>query len=248
MSTSLTSPRLLPLPDGFGATRDALHQLAYFAIAPRRYSQTGKLGLRWTPGGFGTPFYRAGEGDEQVRMETDRLVVKTGDSQRSTDVSSIREATDFLGVDYSVEWFEFHDPLDPWDPDGPLDIDTEAARRLADWFGFGTLALEHLRRTPGAEDVSLVQLWPEHFDPAVELGSVERSRRASYGASPGDREHDEPYLYVSPWSKADRSDDYWNDDAFGGASLAYSRLLEADDPLATAVAFLSEGHRLLMSG
>lgn len=69
---------------------------------------------------------------------------------------------------------------------------------------------------------------------------------ARYGASPGDDAHPEPYLYVAAWGEIDRSDPYWNDTAFNGASLAYRRLLAADDQYATALAFLRRGHTRLV--
>jgi hypothetical protein len=69
-------------------------------------------------------------------------------------------------------------------------VDPGAAAAIADWFGFATHVLERFR-TSGAEEMSRVQLWPEHFDPAVEAGSADRGQRASYGASPGDDAHPE---------------------------------------------------------
>lgn len=245
-------PELGPLPDTFASTRDALHQLAFFVLAPRRYDHAGRLGLTATPGGVGTPWFEVGSGWERVRTERDLLVVETADApdatpaeRRDTRPTSVRDACAFVGIEYRTTWFEdFHDPLAPWDPDRPVDVDAEAAAALADWFAFGTAALERLRATPGAVDPSPVQLWPEHFDPATELGSTDDGTRASYGASPGDADHDGPYLYVAPWTAPD-AHEYWDDDAFGGASLSHAALLAADDQLATAVEFLRRGSALL---
>ncbi len=94
--------------------------------------------------------------------------------------------------------------------------------------------------------MSRVQLWPEHFDPAFEMGSSADDSTASYGASAGDSAHPEPYLYIAAWGSIDRSDRFWNDSTFNGASLGYRTLLEADDPYATALAFVEKGHRKLM--
>lgn len=238
--------RLAPLPESFATTRDALHQLAFFAVAPKRYTATGKLGLRWTHGGYGTPFYATPDGDEQVRVDRGVLVVQTGSTVRTHAPTTISESADFLGIAYRQEWFpDFHDPLTPADPQAPLTIDRAAAGALGDWFGFATAVLERLRRTPGATGVGRVQLWPEHFDPAVELGDADKGQRASYGASPGDAEHPEPYLYVAAWGEIDRSDPYWNDHAFNGASLPYGSLLTADAPVALALDFLQRGHAQL---
>jgi hypothetical protein len=227
------------LPDSFAATREAIHQIAFFAVAPKRFEATGKLGLRYTSGGLGTPFF--GD-DEQVRIEGDTLVHQHGDQVRSTPLTTVRAATTFLGLDYRPVWFDgFHDPLSPADPDTPLEVDAAAAASLADWFGFSTHVLERARRA--APDASRVQLWPEHLDPAFEMGDTDT--RASYGGSPGDAAHPEPYLYVAAWGTINRSDRYWNDEAFNGASLTYGHLLAADDPYDMALRFLADGHRRL---
>ncbi|MGH8874984.1 MAG: hypothetical protein ACRDVM_07020, partial [Acidimicrobiia bacterium] len=51
--------RLVQLPDGFASTREALHQLAHYVLAPARHSANTKIGLRFTRGGFGSPFFGA---------------------------------------------------------------------------------------------------------------------------------------------------------------------------------------------
>lgn len=231
--------RLTPLPDGYDRTRRSLHQIAFFAVAPARYAVTGKLGLRFTARGFGTPFFG---NDEQIRAEGGRLVYQEGDQVRTVDVANLDEACAFCGVPYREVWFEdFHDQLAPIGPAAPLEIATDAARTVGDWFGFATLVLERARRLAGAEDVSRVQLWPEHFDSAVEMGSNERGERASYGASPGDDTHPEPYLYVAAWGEIDRDDPYWNDTTFNGASFSYKAILESDDQVETAIEFFRGG-------
>ena len=81
---------------------------------------------------------------------------------------------------------------------------------LADWFGFGCSVLEELRAGAPDADATRCQLWPEHFDLAIELGDADSGARAAYGASPGDAGHPDPYLYVSPWSEPP-ADPHWND-------------------------------------
>ncbi len=71
-----------------------------------------------------------------------------------------------------------------------------------------------------------------------------KGKRANYGASPGDDDHDEPYLYVGPWS-AKVSGELWNARGFDGAELTYSELLEAADQRRTALDFMCERHRAL---
>jgi hypothetical protein len=237
--------RLEELPANYTETRKSLHQLAFFALAPKRFDATGKLGLRYTYRGFGTPFFGR---DEQVRVEDGRLVVQVRDEIRSTVPASVSDAARFVGVDYQETWFEgFHDPLRPVDPDAPMAIESQAARAVGDWFGFSTHVLERARRTPGAVDVSRVQLWPEHFDPAFEMGNADTGQRASYGASPGDDGIPEPYLYVAAWGEIDHTNPLWNATSFNGAYLSYSDLLAADDQVSTALSFLTARHEALTS-
>ena len=97
-------------------------------------------------------------------------------------------------------------------------------RFLGDWYGFAYSVLEELRAGAGAgaRRPARVQLWPEHFDAAVDLGAEAGGRRATFGASPGDGEHPEPYLYVAPWSPPDDGE-LWNATAFTGAELTSPR-------------------------
>lgn len=234
---------LNPLPPGFVVTRDALHQIAFFAVSPARYRAVGRMGLRATPGGFGTPEFEG----RVVRVEGAMLVDERRQGSATQMITTVRDACEFLGVDYEVDWYQtFRDPLTPVDPDTDLEVDETAARSLGDWFGFGFNVLETLRSYGSPDDdVSTVQLWPEHFDPAIEMGSQESGLRASYGLSPGDPAHDDPYVYVSAWGEIDRSNPYWNDDAFNGSSLGYTELMRSPDPAKRALDFLLEGHRIL---
>jgi hypothetical protein len=84
----LGSYRRLPeLPAGYDPGRRALHQIAFFAVAPKRFAQSGKLALRYTHRGFGTPFFGQ---NEQVRVEDDLLVYQQGDQIRSTPITTLR--------------------------------------------------------------------------------------------------------------------------------------------------------------
>lgn len=232
------SRRLGPAPAGLVATRDDLHRLAYGVIALTRHGVNGKFGLRYTAGGLGTPFF--GD-DQQVRVEgTDLVVVRDG-AVTATPITTLAAAGAVVGVEPSFEPAAEHDSPQLGDIDRVLDLDSASMDFLGDWFGFGTALLEELRVTPGAEDVGRVQLWPGHLDPAVEVGSMDAGQRATYGASPGDQAHDEPYLYVGAWGDVDRSDPYWNETNFNGASLAYSEILAAEDQFGTALEFLRAG-------
>ncbi len=204
--------RLAALPEGFAQTRLALHRLAEQTISPAREAANGKIGLRWTLGGFGTPFF--GE-DEQLRVEHGALV-----RQRGGRASLER-------------------PL--------AGVDAAAASALGEYYGFATSVLEALRAGSGAAlEPSRVQLWPEHFDVSVELGVESEGRRAGYGASPGDDEHPEPYLYVVPWGEVP-SGPRWHAHGFAGAELSYAELLAAADQRALALEFLEGCLRELQS-
>jgi hypothetical protein len=122
-----------------------------------------------------------------------------------------------------------------------LDVDSAAARALADWYGFSSSVLEQLRAEgPRKFEASRVQLWPEHFDLAVVMGSEAAGRRANYGCSPGDEQHPEPYVYVAPFEPAAARGEGWNATGFAGAELSYAELLGAGDQRARALDFLRD--------
>jgi len=237
-------PRLGPLPDGLTETRASLHQLAYFVLAPARHRANTKIGLRHTADGFGTPFFG---GDAQIRVDGLDLVVQRGHQAERFPLTTVNQACEAAGVAYRPDWFpRFGDPLLPVDPNRPLAVDVACVSAIAALFGFATGVLEELRasaRLP--QRPSRVQLWPEHFDVAVELGDPEAGARASYGASPGDEHHQNPYLYVSAWSEIDRSNSFWNDPHFNGASLPFEDLVDADDQRRAAFDFYREGQQAL---
>ena len=232
-----------PVPDHYPVRRDDLHRLAYGVVSNARKAANGKFGLRWTMGGFGTPFF----GDDvQVRVEGRLLVVQRGDSVDCQPITTLRAASEFLGVEANSDQAE-HDTVALGDLDRPLTVDEELVAFIGDWFGMATAALEELRCTPGGVDPSRVQLWPGHFDPAAELGDAgsDPVTRATYGASPGDAAHPEPYLYVGPWGPVETADPFWNDTAFTGASLPYAALLDDPDPCGTALDFYRQAHTRL---
>jgi hypothetical protein len=78
--------------------------------------------------------------------------------------------------------------------DRRLSVDAKACTELGEFYAFVAEALP----SPG-------QIWPEHFDLAVDVNQV------NFGGSPGDATHPEPYLYVGPWDRTDAStfDDPW---------------------------------------
>jgi hypothetical protein len=121
----------------------------------------------------------------------------------------------------------------------PLDVDDIASRWLGDFYGLAYGALEALRADPRDGDAPTpVRLWPEHFDIAIEMGDEATGLRANYGASPGDDDHAEPYVYVGPWT-ARPEGALWNARSFPGAELTLSELLAADDHRAAVDAFFA---------
>jgi hypothetical protein len=236
---------LRPIPDleTFVATRDALHVLAEHVLAPARHRATGRIGLRATEGGFGTPPF--GDAGEVVRVAGTDLVIERAGDERVVPITTIGAAAGAVGITPGAPT-EVYTPDTPLEPDRPLPIDDRAADVLARWYAFGTRALEDLRAEADAADTaSEVQLWPEHFDLGLDLGDESRGARATFGASPGDRYHAQPYLYVQPWNKGLPPDDFWNDTTFTGASLQYEDLLAANDQMALAGDFLRRGRAVL---
>jgi hypothetical protein len=213
------------------ATRRSLHALAEHTVAPARHAASGRIGLRFTRRGFGTPYFGTGR---QVRVEAGRLVV---DGLEHTP-ATLGEASTLTGVPLGMPP-EVYVPATPAAPDTHLPVNPVAAEALGAWFGFAWSVLEQLRFDGRPLSPGRVQLWPEHFDPAVELGEEVAGRRASFGASPGDGAHPDPYLYVAPWRK--RTGAFWNDGTFSGATLTYATLLAADDQRRTALAFFRQG-------
>lgn len=154
-----------------------------------------------------------------MKVAGTELMVTGGGVRTSQLITTLRAAGQFVGVEPSFEPAAEHDSPELGDMDRLLTIDEEAMTFLGDWFGFSTAVLEELRLTGRAQDVGRVQLWPGHLDSAVEVGSMDAGQRATYGAFPGDHAHDESYLYVGAWGDVDRSDPYWNETNFNGASL-----------------------------
>jgi hypothetical protein len=220
--------RLGALPAELAGTRDALHRLARQVISPARERANGKVGLRFTRGGFGTPFFAE---DVQLRVVSDQLVVQSGERERSARITTLARMAEHVGAELLPEQVS----------DGePLRVSPPAAAFLGDWFGFGAWVLEELRaRAPDELEPSRVQLWPEHFDLALELGVEHAGRRAAYGASPGDELHRQPYLYVAPWSEPPPGD-LWQARAFRGAELPYATLMAAENQREAALSFFEE--------
>jgi hypothetical protein len=206
-------PPLEALPADFADARATLHRVAEDVLKPKRQLETGnEIALGFTPNGFGTPAWERGN-----------------DSGTSGLIRV--EGAEIVTVEGDSET---RHPI--------AGVETAAAAALADWFAFGTVVLAELLSQHPDSDVAPIRLWPEHFDVASELGAEAVGHRATYGASPGDEEHSEPYLYVGPWDRS-ISGDLWNATSFFGAELGHRDLLAADDQIAAALGFM--GSRVL---
>jgi len=156
------------------------------------------------------------------------VIVSRGGERREPLVS-VRHAAAAIGFDLTGADEEL--------AAAPLAIDSTVSRFVGDWFGFVTSVLEQLRaESPEDWEPSRVQLWPEHFDVAVEIGSEQAESRTALGGSPGDETHPEPYLYVAPWT-ARPEGELWQASGFPGAELSYAELLAAPDQRALALEF-----------
>lgn len=243
---SLAAWRPLPatLPSTFVSTRLALHAVAEHVVCPARFHANGKIGLRFTRAGFGTPFFWGGGDTRQVRVEAGQLVVADGGGLHRHAVTTLGDAAVAAGVALGAPT-EVFTPTTAADPDTPLAVDRASARLLGEWFGLAAAALEQVRADlPEADPPARVQLWPEHFDLATDLGTEADGSRLTFGASPGDAANPEPYLYVLPWAEVERGG-FWNADSFTGALLPYAALAGVADPRAAALDFFRAGKEAL---
>ncbi len=204
----------------------------------------GRFGLRVTPGGFGTPEF--GSDVVRVRVSGGLLLRESGGTDRATstaieiDGASLAELASVAGVDLGADLNVGHDTPELGDVDEVLRVDGASARALAGWFAKTGAALDLVVSATSIDAApTLVQLWPEHFDAALDLAAGP-DRRVNLGGSPGDGFRSDPYLYVGPWT-ADRPGDaaFWN--APFGAVLGYQALAAEPDPVAAAAAFFMHG-------
>jgi len=103
----------------------------------------------------------------------------------------------------------------------------------------------------GNEDALPVRCWPHHFDLATILYLTPGDQRTGgpqvgIGLSPGDENHDEPYLYVTPWPHPEARSElpplpagFWRPDGFFGAVLPGSEWAASPDQPGTGARFLN---------
>ena len=237
-----------PLAPQFAESRDALQRVAVHIVARARSQATGRFGLRVTVGGFGTPEF--GDDLTRVRVSGGYLIRESGGTGGAStaataiDGATLAELADFADVDLGADLEVGHDTPPLGDACQRLVVHDAVAGGLGAWYSLVACALDRVvaGASPGAAP-TLVQLWPEHFDVALDLAAAPE-RRVNLGGSSGDGYHADPYLYVGPWT-ADRPGDpeFWN--APFGAVFGYDEVRRAHDPLDAAVRFFERGIGLL---
>jgi hypothetical protein len=221
------------LPATFAATREALHALACYVIAPARLASDGHIGLRPVEGGIGTPWLEDGS---RVRVSGAYLVVDVDGVGCARPITTLRDAAALAGVALDPRPPVGSD-LPPFEPDAALPVDRRASLALGSWYALGSDVLDRLT-PPDAAVVSERQLWPEHFDLAVVV-TPGRRPAVNVGFGPGDSFSDEPYVYVGPFDRTGLDDAFWN--APFGAFRTRRELLAGGDPVAAAGAFIADG-------
>ena len=95
------SPRLSPLPDGFGAAVSSLHRIAEDVVALAR-KPDNEIALEPTPGGFGTPEFEWEGATHQVRVEGAELVREVDGRQQRTPLE-----VDPVAAAALADWYAF---------------------------------------------------------------------------------------------------------------------------------------------
>jgi hypothetical protein len=232
---------LTTLPSTFAATRGAMHALAEQVVAPARFHVDGHIGLRPAPGGFGTPEFGAGE---VVRIEGVDIVHERQGVVRRGALTTLRAAAGFVGVPLGAP--DVYEAATAHDADAPLDLDLASATAIAGWFDHADRLLTALSALHPDVPATAAQLWPEHFDLAIELGDEAAGTRGTYGASLGDETIDEPYLYATAWDPARRVGrlaEY----PFG-AARRYREVVADGNPGRSGLAFFSTCAQLVLEG
>jgi len=225
--------------DSLRATRASLHALAEHVMAATQYAHKRRLGLRQATGGFATqPFVVDGAerrlavvGTELVRRDLD---LRGEATERRIPITGLRAAARLAEGTVGMP-SDAYEPSPLPDPDADLAIDPRAAALIAGFYALVQAALVVFTAELAAEGPSEIQLWPEHFDVATTIS------RVNYGGSPGDADHDEPYLYVGPFEPPPRSG-FWNEPF--GASRPWGEVAGVDD----ALRFFREGRAARRQG
>ena len=242
------------LPDEWPTQRETLRRLATHVLAQAQAIETGHVALMPIPGGFGTPQF--GEQRRRVRLVGGSLWLEAASAPDSdgdgtiatTSVhmvagSTLRSLCNAIGFEPSADFSVGHDTPPLGDPDEMLMVDSDTTTVLGDWFHLGQRAVDLTVASFPDPQATVARLWPEHFDVGLDLAVEPRGKpgvRTNIGAAAGDDVHQEPYLYVAPWGpERPGPAEFWN--APFGATLGFSDLDAAENPLTTAAEFLLHG-------
>jgi hypothetical protein len=199
-------------------TRNALHDVARFVLAADLEGTTELVTLRAADGGFAQPERLVDGLQRRIRIDGTALVVQHGENEEWAPLTTLGAAAESASVSL---------PTDAPAADKALEIDATHAELLAEFFALTHSALAEFRRRHAGERPTIAQLFPHHFDLAITMQEV------NFGGSPGDKDHDEPYLYVGPWSLSPHSE--WNE--AWGASMPWSQQTTAEQ----AIEFFERG-------
>jgi len=209
-------------PSELGKARLELHYAAQLVSAPGTTLLPGRADyshttLRWDPeldALAGPPV-----GEQSLRaalvFESLELGVLDGTLERASRAlvgSTMREGLDWLARIIAPKRTHLLLP-DHQMPEHSLGegapfcgVDADARSELAAWFANATSTIKEV--TADDPSASEVRCWPHHFDVAslitVDDGrDAEEARSIGVGLSPGDRSHEQPYFYVTPWPYPD---------------------------------------------
>jgi hypothetical protein len=212
-------------------TRASLHAVAEHVMAASQFAQKRRIGLRQATGGFATQPFVVDDAERRVAVVRTELVVRDDVRGKATErrepITSLQAAGQLAGGPVGMP-SDAYRPSPMPDPDAELAVDPDAAVLVADFYALVQAALTVFAAELVAEGPSEIQLWPEHFDLATTVSE------ANYGGSPGDAEHDRPYLYVGPFDPPPRGG-FWNEPF--GASRDWREI----DGVGGAVRFFHDG-------
>jgi hypothetical protein len=222
------------------ATVEELRRLATHVLARARFAATGRFSLRLTPGGFGTPEF--GPDQRRVRVSGTTLFVESDREGNATtrskriDGNSLLLLAHIAGVGLSTPLDVGHDTPALGQLSAPIHLDAPTVGMVHRWYAVvGDLLDRVVHAKQPTASPSVLRLWPEHFDLAIDI-QARPGIRVNLGGSPGDAFLDEPYLYVGPWTDArPGGGTFWN--APFGAARPVSALTTVDD----GYDFLMEG-------
>lgn len=214
MSPELTTAQI-------AATRQSLQMIAEHLMSADLHRHTGRIGLRQTPGGLGTPTFIVDGMTRQLRVTNAGLIVRHGDDRTTHAVTSLGRLADDAAITPGAPT-EVYSPTTECDLDAPLVFDPAAVDHLARFLQIGAEALARFATIHSDEEPTAAQLWPEHFDLAIAMNEV------NYGACLGDAALELPYFYVAPWAAP--TGEFWTET--WGAALTWDTTATADDALA----------------